>query len=124
MKKAAFVVISALLIMAVWGCEDSAEIQMVKGGTLSLCPNTTVENMVNSFMASPEWESGKTVNGRDFVNVKGGITYSDKPVTAVVQFLIDKENNTFKYYAFEINGLPQGDLVTIELFSKMCESAN
>jgi hypothetical protein len=45
------------------------------------------------------------------VNVKGGILYLDKKAELVVQFIIDKDNETFSYNASEINGIPQNNFV-------------
>lgn len=101
----------------------SKAVAMVKGGTLSLCPGHTVEQMANGFLDDPSWESGVGNNGTEFVNVSGGITLSGKPVTAVVQFTVDETGGTFQYNAFEINEVPQNNFMAAALFKKMCDSA-
>lgn len=54
-----------LLMFLMWntGYGDSGYVQMVKGGQLQMCPNSTVEEIVNSFMGSPTWGSGESENG-------------------------------------------------------------
>lgn len=103
------------------GCFDSAEVKKVKGGVLQMCPNHTVEQMVNGFMGSPSWKSGKSDDGKVFVNIEGDITFSDKPVRATVQFIVEGDN--FEFGAFEMNGVPSANLIAIGLLGKMCESA-
>lgn len=101
---------------------DSAEVQQVKGGSLGACPHATVEQMVDSFMGSPSWDSGTGANGQKFVNVSGDIRLHDKPVRAVVQFILDPAANSFEFGAMEVNGVPQINLVAIGLMYNMCES--
>ena len=113
-----------ILIISVIGLGDSPEVEMVKGGTLQFCPNTTVNQMVNSFIASPSWESDITQNNQKFVNITGNITLQGKPVEALVQFFVDDKNETFVFNAFEINNIPQNNIMTTALLTKMCASAN
>lgn len=111
------------VLVSLAGCGDSAEIKMVKNGTLQMCPGSTVDQMVDGFMGDPSWESGKSDDGKEFVNAVGKITLQEKPVTAKVQFLIDKKQNSFQFNAFELNDIPQNNLMAMGLFGKMCESA-
>lgn len=104
------------------GCGDSDEVAMVKQGHLAMCPAHTVEQMVDGFFGSPDWESGTAENGQDFVNVSGDITLHDKPVRAVVQFSVDKKAGTFGFNALETNDVPQPDFLALALLAKMCES--
>ena len=98
-------------------------VAVVKDGNLYTCPNHTVEEMVNSFMGSPSWESGTSKNGDEFVNINGDIMYSNKEVRATVQFIINKDE-TFKFSAIEMNGVPQNKLIANALMKKMCESVS
>lgn len=75
-------------------------------------------------MASPRWESGKTVSGQEFVNIRGGVAYLQKPVDAAAQFFVDRKAGTFAFQAFELNGIPQNQLIQQELIQKMCASAS
>ena len=84
---------------------NSAEVSMVKEGSIGSCPSVTVENMVSSFMGSPSWDSGVTDDGQYFVNIGGDITFKNKDARAILQFFINKSDNSFTYNAFEINEL-------------------
>lgn len=99
------------------------KIDLVRNGNMQMCEDQTVGHMVDSFMGNPSWESGVGESGVQYVNVSGDITYSDKPVRALVQFTVDEKAETFKYNAFEINELPQNNLIAMNLLSKMCEAA-
>jgi hypothetical protein len=116
-----FLALTLTLTGLLLGCSQSKEIQRVKGGTLDLCPNHTVKQMVDGFMGSPSWESGKAESGQWFVNVDGNITFHDAPVRAKLQFIIDGSH--FSFNAFEMNGVPSANLVALAMMTKMCESA-
>lgn len=100
---------------------DSAEVKQVKSGVMQLCPSHTVDQMVKGFMGAPSWKSGKSTDGKVFVNVEGDITFQDKPVRAMVQFIVEGES--FSFRAFEMNGVPSANLIAISLLNKMCASA-
>jgi len=80
--------------------------------------------MVNGFFGDPTWESDVTDKGIKFVNIGGDITYAEKPVRGIIQFTFSKDESSFKYQAFDINGVPQSQLIAGALLKKMCESAN
>lgn len=103
------------------GCFASKEVAMVQGGTLQMCPNKTVKQMVDGFMGSPAWKSGTSDGGQSFVNIDGDITYNDKPVRATVQFFI--KGDQFSFNALELNGVPSPNIIAIGLMQKMCASA-
>lgn len=111
----------AALPLLLTACFESTEVKQVKGGVMQLCPNHTVDQMVNGFMGSPSWKSGKSNDGKVFVNVDGDITFHDKPVRATVQFIVEGER--FSFGAFEMNGVPSANIIAIGLLGKMCESA-
>lgn len=95
----------AAISLSLTACFDSSEVKQVKGGVLQLCPNHTVDQMVKGFMGTPSWSSGKSADGKMFVNVEGDITFHNKPVRAMVQFIVQGEN--FSFSSFEMNGVPE-----------------
>lgn len=120
MKKLFLMLICSTVLTACFF--DSSEIKLVKNGTLNACPNQTIKQIVDGFFGSPKWESGQSDQGVKFVNIRGEMTYMNKPVEGMVQFKINNDGNTFNYQAFEMNGIPQNNLVAMQLLSKMCES--
>jgi hypothetical protein len=112
---------AALVSLGLTACQDAAEVQMVKGGTLQLCPSKTVESMVNGFMGNPSWEAIIATDGGTYVNIGGDITYQDNPVRAKLQFSVNKSAGTFEFYAIELNDVAMPQLLAIGLMNKMCE---
>lgn len=120
MKKITFILSFSTLLT---GCFfDSSEVKLVKNGTLNACPGQTIKQVVDSFFGSPKWESGQSDQGVKFVNIRGEMTYMNKPVEGLVQFRINSDGNTFNYQAFEMNGIPQNNMIAMQLISKMCQS--
>lgn len=100
---------------------DSAEVKAVKGAKLNACPSVTLEQMVDSYMGSPKWRSLE-FDGRQFVNISGGILFNDKPVDALLQFELH-DDDSLNIHAMELNEIPQNQLVSMGLIEAMCESA-
>ena len=91
-------------------------VQLVRDGTLAAYPQMTVGEAFNGFLSNPKWESIRSDDESRFVNVTGGIIYDDEEAEIVVQFIVDEENESFQYYACEINNIPQNNLVVWGLF--------
>ena len=125
MKKIFLIILAISLIFGFSGFSlfSSQEVKTIKQSSLGMCPTATVEEMVDSFMGDPSWESGVTDDGTKFVNIGGDITYADKTVRALIQFIFTKDGTSFEYNAFEINEVPQNQLIAGSLLTKMCESA-
>lgn len=105
------------------GGQISALAAMVQNRKLERCPNHTLKQMADGFLASPAWETGKTRDGLEFVNLRGGVIYLEKPVRAAVQFLVDRKAGKFTLHAFELNGIPQDGPFRRALIRKMCDRA-
>ena len=91
-------------------------VQLVRDGTLAAYPQMTVGEAFNGFLSNPKWESIRSDDEVRFVNVSGGIIYDEEEAEIVVQFIVDEENESFQYYACEINNIPQNNLVVWGLF--------
>lgn len=118
--------ITLALAMKVFGegsVFEDKNIALVKNGTLQLCPSATVKQMVDGFMGDPSYEAGVGEDGQHFVNIGGDLTFHEKPVRGVIQFLVDEKEGTFQYQAFELNEIPQANLIAMAVLQKMCESA-
>jgi hypothetical protein len=121
MKQIFCTLFSLLLLINLSSCFfESAEIKMVKAGHLSSCPENNLENNVNNFFGSPKWESIQGADGTKFVNIKGKISFMDKPVSANLQLKINDDGKSFVYQAFELNDIPQNRLMAMGLIKKLC----
>ena len=110
------------IIFIIFGCDlfsEDKKAQQVKNGKLNSCPQMTLQEMAEGFMGSPSWSSIKADDGGSYVNLKGDITFHEKPVTALVQFKLNQDD-TFEFQAFEINDVPQNTLIANALLTKMC----
>ena len=116
-------ILSIIAVFAFSTPEDSETIQMVKNGYLNNYQSKTIGEAFDDFFAGETWSSFE-LDGSHYVNVKGKISYHDKPVTAVIQFNVDKETGSLEIEAFEINEVPQDLLVLFGLLEKVYESTN
>ena len=116
-------IIVGVVLNVIGGGGDPALVGIVKNGNIQMCPQHTVDRLAESFMASPSWESVKADDGNEYVNIRGGITLQGKPVDAAMQFTVDRKTGAFTFSAFELNGIPQAQLIQAELIAKMCASA-
>jgi len=113
-------ILSIIAVFAFSTPEDSETIQMVKNGYLNNYQSKTIGEAFDDFFAGETWSSFE-LDGSHYVNVKGKISYHDKPVTAVIQFNVDKETGSLEIEAFEINEVPQDLLVLFGLLEKVYE---
>lgn len=114
---AAIVVVFVSISDRRFGNRNDEYIQIVKGGAFDQYPQKTVGEAFDSYLNNAVWESGVSDDDQKFVNVKGGITYFGNDAEILVQFLVDKDDQTFTYNACEIDGVPQNNLVVSELFN-------
>ncbi len=110
---------------ATHGGSSSPEIAMVQDGHLSEFKTKTVGQAVDGFFGNAEWESGIADDGENkgkvIVNAVGNILFSEKEVEAAIQFIVDVDAKTFEFYAFELNGIPQNQIMIQGLLEKMYE---
>ncbi len=125
-------IISSLIIFVLSSCsafEDSS-ITRIKNSSFDACSSFTIENRVNNFFSNPKWEAIQADNGMDYVNLYGGITFMEKPVDAAVQFsglslyelMNPSEVVSVSIVAFELNEIPQNQMMISSLVFAMCEA--
>jgi pimeloyl-ACP methyl ester carboxylesterase len=64
---------------------DSANVSSVKDAYLSSCPNATLGQMADAFMANPSWSDFTSTSGGTVVELTGGITFDSADVDALIQ---------------------------------------
>ncbi len=117
--------IALCLITSVFftSCFEDKAISIVKNGHFSGYTNMTVGEAVDGFFANQKWTSGIPTDEEfsEFmlVNVEGKILYNEKKVNAEIQFLVDEDTGVFELYAFEMNGIPQNDIMKLYLIESM-----
>ena len=100
-------VLSCAGLLATGGLGGDPQVETVKGGKFGNYKQATVGELLDGFLADPEWSSAD--DGRT-VQVKGGMTYAGKPVEATVLFDVDADG-TFEMETLELNGIPQNRLI-------------
>lgn len=96
-------------------------VRLVKNGNFHSYPNHTIDKAVSSFFSNPRWKEITATDGYIYVNMRGGMSYNSTNVNVLLQFSI-LEDNTFTVNAFEINGIPQNQLMINILLGKMFSS--
>jgi hypothetical protein len=109
-----------LLVIATIFKGDDELIKIVQDGSFNDCPKATIGKLIDNYMGSPKWKSFTSDDGNNYVNVTGDITYVEKKVKALIQFKVDKNNNSFEVNAVEFNEVPQSIFITNGLLESMC----
>ena len=122
LKLPALLTITSFLFV---GCSSTdSRISLVKNGVMDFCPQATVNELVNNYVVNPKWSAIVATDGEDYVNLKGKITYNERPANMLLQFKVDTNSDRFEVNAFEINEIPQNVFMQNALLSDMCSEAN
>lgn len=101
---------------------DDPNVVLVKTGHLSAYPNVTIGKAVDAFLSDPRWEEVHGKDGNEYVNVRGGARFRNKPIRVCLQFHVDRKAGSFEVKACEFNDIPQNGLITAAVLSKMLGS--
>ena len=121
-KLPAFITCSSLLLLGCGG--NDSRLSLVKNGAFDFCPQATVKEMVDSYIANPSWEAFVATDGNDYVNVEGQIYYYEALVDMLLQFRVNDDMDRFEVNAFEIEGESQYEFMTNALLENMCDEAS
>lgn len=118
-----FISLCLMAAIVFTSCFEDEAISIVKNGHFSGYTNMTVGEAVDGFFANQKWTSGIPTDEEfsEFmlVNVEGKILYNEKKVNAEIQFLVNEDTGVFELYAFEMNGIPQNDIMKLYLIESM-----
>jgi hypothetical protein len=115
-----------LFLFILQSCDvfDDPGTQRVKGGSFNECNSISVEKLSSNFFSNPEWAAIQAADGNKYINLSGGMTYYEKPVNALIQFSYPEvDYGSFEIVAFEMNGIPQNQLMINGLVKSMCEAS-
>ena len=103
-------------------CSQDPTIERIKGGTFNECDKATIGDLVDNFFSSPSWKAIDATDGKNYVNLTGGMTYDERSVDALVQFTAPMYDNAgFEINAFEMNNHPQNGFMVRSLVTAMCD---
>ena len=121
MKKLLFALIPIFILQSCSSFED-VTITRIKDGSFNACSEATIGDLANNFLSNPKWEAIIATDGMWYVNLTGGMTLDGEPVEALVQFTAPmRDYADFGINAFELNEMPQNELMISELVNVMCE---
>lgn len=135
MKKILFIFV-ALIVLTISGCssqeaddkienltdKNNENVLMVKNGHPEIYPDAKYGESFDNFFGSPTWTYFESDDGQDIVEFTGDCTYEDVEVKARLQFILDTEAGTFDAGAFSLNDVPQNQIMTEGLLSKVFEN--
>ena len=138
MKQRLKVALAALVMLSVTACSgssptsdvvdlldtitESTVVTLVRTGSIEACPSSTLGEMADAFMSSPQWSDFVSDSGETVVELEGGISFDGMPATARFQFVVDEYANTFNTEWLGINGEGQGVIMMSALLGKMCDA--
>lgn len=118
-KIAGLAVLAFVILSFIGDAEGKEYVNSVKDGHPELYSDISYGEAFESFFSNPEWEYFESTEGDDVVEFSGGCTYQGADVTATIQFILDYDNGTFETGAFEMNGVPQSELMTYAMITKV-----
>lgn len=123
MKKILLVLILIIGLSLFVGCGNDSEdtINIVRNGELYDFPGIEFGKVVDSFIGDPKWEAITGEDGNTYVNLYGVVIFEDADVDILIQYKVDKEEETFTLKAFEMNKVPQDITLYSELIITMYE---
>ena len=119
---ALIVVIGIFVSILSSGSSNNKYISFVKNGHPTSYPNLTYGKAFDNFFASPTWKYFKSNTREDVVEFTGYCTYQNVKVKADLQFILNEDAGTFTVGAVSFNDVPQVNLMTAALISKIFES--
>lgn len=100
---------------------NDEHVQGVKNGHPKVMPDITYGEAFESFFSNPTWKYFESTDGEDVVEFTGRCEYQKKEVKARLQFILDKDGESFEQGALEFNDVPQNALITSALIYKAFE---
>jgi CO dehydrogenase/acetyl-CoA synthase epsilon subunit len=104
------------------GSSNNKFISLVKNGHPTSYPNLTYGKAFENFFTSPTWKYFKSNTREDVVEFTGYCNYQEVKVKADLQFILNVDTGKITVGALSINDVPQVNLITYALISKIFES--
>lgn len=99
----------------------------VKTATSSLYPGITYGEAFDYYFGKPKWDSfeGTLEDGSavDVVEFTGTCMYQGVEVSALIQFMINEDGESFDAHFLSFNDVPQSELVLVALLEDVFEAA-
>lgn len=106
------------------GCaRESEAVGTVKAGVLDTCPSATVGEMADAYLSDPSWSDAGTADGKQLVDVSGGVNYAGEQTTATIRFSVDAGTKDFSVAGVALGSQDKDELFLAALILSMCKAA-
>ena len=109
------VVIGVFCAVLINDTKENKYINYVKEGNPELYPDITYGQAFGDFFNNPKWKYFVSDGGLDVVEFSGGCLYADTEVTVSIQFVLNVDEGSFTIEYFDMNDVPQRELMTMEI---------
>ncbi|PEV02023.1 hypothetical protein CN417_28960 [Bacillus thuringiensis] len=96
--------------IAIATTKDHEYVQKIKSSKLPNYDSMAIEEAFHKFFKNPKWKYFASKDNEEIVEFTGNRSYREQEVKAKVQFVINKDDNTFKLKALAFNDIPQNEL--------------
>lgn len=98
--------------------------EIVENGHFEKYPKKSIKEGFKGFFGNPKWKYFYSTDGKDIVEFSGKCEYEKQPVTAKIQFIVNKEAGTFKLGSLSFNDVPQSLLIEAGVISKIFDPSD
>lgn len=110
--------------VAVATTKDHEYVQQIKTAKLPGYENMMIEEAFHKFFKNPKWKYLVSEDHEDLVEFTGNCAYQEQEVKAKIQFVLNKENQTFKLKAMALNDIAQNGLTTAAMLHSIYDGDN
>ncbi|ENJ6137813.1 hypothetical protein AB1Z82_004006 [Bacillus cereus] len=110
--------------VAIATTKEHEHVQKIKSSKLPNYDSMAIEEAFHKFFKNPKWKYVTSKDNEEIVEFTGNCLYREQEVKAKVQFVINKDNNTFKLKALSLNDIPQNELELEGMLHSIYGTAN
>lgn len=98
--------------VAVATTKDHEHVQQIKTAKLPDYEKMIIEEAFHKFFKNPKWKYFVSEDHENIVEFTGNCVYQEQEVKAKIQFVLNKEDQTFRLKAMALNDIAQNELTT------------
>lgn len=110
--------------VAVATTKDHEHVQQIKTAKLPGYEKVTIEEAFHTFFKNPKWKYFVSEDHEEIVEFTGNCVYQEQEVKAKIQFILNKEDQTFKLKAMALNDIAQNELITAAMLQSIYDGDN
>ncbi|MEK4931599.1 hypothetical protein [Bacillus sp. FSL M7-1345] len=99
-------------------------VQQIKTAKLPGYEKMAIEEAFHKFFKNPKWKYFVSEDHEDLVEFTGNCVYQEQEVKAKIQFVLNKEDQTFKLKAMALNDIAQNELTTAAMLHSIYDGDN